>query len=971
MTTPYHAKYYAEELTKRCSSHQLGKLNQSIFNATVDLNPHQVDAALFAFRSPLSRGAVLADEVGLGKTIEAGLIISQLWAERRCQILCIVPAALREQWSRELQEKFFIDSVLLETSNYNQMVKAGNPSPLADLGKIVICSYHFARAKMADIQSIPWDLVVIDEAHRLRNVYKKSNKIARSIRDSIAPRPKILLTATPLQNSLMELFGLVSFVDPHVFGSEDSFRELFAKRAGDMNDTDFARLKSRIQPICQRTLRRQVTEYIRYTNRVSLTQDFTPTDEEVRLYESVSTYLQRPDSFALPASQRSLMTLVLRKILASSTFAISATLGKLVDRLEITEREMLDDSQTADVDTLADDYEAVGELKDEWEASDSETVVQSGSTPVDAQQKALAKKLIRDEIEELKTYRGLASSITSNAKGQALLVALKAGFKKAQQLGAPHKALIFTESRRTQRYIHDLLIASGYTNQVVMLNGTNTEPECQSVYREWLKRHQGEDCVKGSRNVDVRTAIVDEFRERAAIMVATESGAEGINLQFCSLVVNFDLPWNPQRIEQRIGRCHRYGQQHDVVVINFLNRRNAADQRVFELLSEKFRLFDGVFGASDEVLGALESGVDFEKRINDIYQSCRTTHEINTAFDKLQEELDEQIRARMDDARSKLLEHFDEDVHTRLKVSRDDTLSQVSRFERQLWQLTRFELAKNAQFLPDEPAFDLTAVPSGLTSQLAPLGRYRLVTSRNGSADHPYRLGHPLAQWLIDQARQRPLQPAEVVFDYTSHPTKVSLVEKLVGKTGWLQVSKLTIKALETEEQILFAALDDGGSAYDADTCTKLFDVAGAYSVAQEPDSSIVTRLASATTSTTELLLSLTSARNREYFESEMDKLEAWSDDLKQGLEWELKDLDKEIKLTKREAKQTQDLDAKVEFHKKAKELEKRRNEKRRALFDAQDEIDRKKESLIGEIEARLKQSTTVQQLFTVRWKVV
>lgn len=970
MTTPYHAKYYAAELTKRCSSHQIGKLNQSIFNATVDLNPHQIDAALFAFRSPLSRGAVLADEVGLGKTIETGLIISQLWSERRRQILCIVPAALREQWSRELLEKFFIESVILESSNYNHMVKAGNTRPLANLGKIVICSYHFARAKMADVERVPWDLVVIDEAHRLRNVYKKSNKIARAIRDSIALCPKILLTATPLQNSLMELFGLISFIDPHVFGSEDSFRELFARRAGDMKEDDFARLKSRIQPICQRTLRRQVIEYIRYTNRVSLTQDFTPTDEEIRLYESVSAYLQRPDSFALPASQRSLMTLVLRKILASSTFAISATLAKLIERLERTEIAMAQDPAAGDAENLADDYDAIGELKDEW-ADTEEIAPHQNPAVIDDLKKTLDRKNIKDEIEELKTYKGLAMSITSNAKGESLLVALKTGFKKAQELGAPHKALIFTESRRTQRYIHDLLVANGYVDQVVMLNGTNTEPESLSIYREWLKRHQGEDCVKGSRNVDVRTALVNEFRDRAAIMVATESGAEGINLQFCSLVVNFDLPWNPQRIEQRVGRCHRYGQQHDVVVINFINRRNAADQRVFELLSEKFRLFDGVFGASDEVLGALESGVDFEKRINEIYQSCRTTQEINAAFDKLQAELDEQIRTRMDGARSKLIEHFDEDVHARLKISRDDTKSQVSRFERQLWQLTRFELANYARFPEGEHAFDLTAVPPTLSDHVAPLGRYRLVTNLNGSEDHPYRLGHPLAQWLIQEAAQRRLEPSEVVFDYSAHPTKVSLVEKLVGKAGWLRASKMTIQALEIEDQFLFAALDDDGVSYDADTCAKLLDISGTVADKRQPDSATDTQLASLTGSAQSAFIGLNSARNNEYFDSEMDKLEAWSDDLKQGLEWELKDLDKEIKATKREAKQVLDLDAKVEFHKKAKDMERRRNEKRKALFDAQDEIDRKKEVLIGEIEAKLKQSVQIEDLFTIRWRVV
>src|SRR5207237_5852875 len=147
-------------------------------------------------------------------------------------------------------------------------------------------------------------------------------------------------------------------------------------------------------------------------------------------------------------------------------------------------------------------------------------------------------------------------------------------------------------------------------------------------------------------------------REDGRIMIATEAGAEGINLQFCSTVVNYDLPWNPQRIEQRIGRCHRYGQKHDVVVVNFLNRKNEADQRVFQLLSEKFQLFEGVFGASDEVLGAIGSGVDFEKRVADIYQQCRQPTQIQLAFDDLQRELNSEISEAMTVARRKLLENF-------------------------------------------------------------------------------------------------------------------------------------------------------------------------------------------------------------------------------------------------------------------------------------------------------------------------
>src|SRR5208283_831747 len=184
-----------------------------------------------------------------------------------------------------------------------------------------------------------------------------------------------------------------------------------------------------------------------------------------------------------------------------------------------------------------------------------------------------------------------------------------------------------------------LLADSPFSSGIVLFNGSNNDEGSKQIYANWLQRHQGTDRVTGSKSADMRSALVDYFRERGQIMIATEAGAEGINLQFCSLVVNYDLPWNPQRIEQRIGRCHRYGQKHDVVVVNFLNRNNEADQRVFRLLAEKFSLFEGVFGASDEVLGAIESGVDFEKRIAAIYQRCRTPAEIKASFDQLQLEL--------------------------------------------------------------------------------------------------------------------------------------------------------------------------------------------------------------------------------------------------------------------------------------------------------------------------------------------
>jgi SNF2 family DNA or RNA helicase len=270
--THYHAKYFAYQLTKRCPSDSAEKLAGALVDAQVDLNPHQIEASLFAFRSPLSRGALLADEVGLGKTIEAGLVLSQKWAERKRRILVITPSNLRKQWYQELTEKFFLPCRILESRSYNVAIKQGQSRPFEG-SDVVICSYQFAKSKAGDVSGVAWDLVVIDEAHRLRNVYKPSNVIANTLKAALVGKDKLLLTATPLQNSILELFGLVSFIDEHAFGDLKSFREQFSNLS---QAQVFQTLKARLKPLCHRTLRRQVLPYVKFTARHPIVQRFTP-----------------------------------------------------------------------------------------------------------------------------------------------------------------------------------------------------------------------------------------------------------------------------------------------------------------------------------------------------------------------------------------------------------------------------------------------------------------------------------------------------------------------------------------------------------------------------------------------------------------------------------------------------------------------------------------------------------------------
>ena len=952
--TTYQAKYLANFLTRRLPANDINKLTASLQDAQVDLTPHQVEAALFAFKSPLSKGAILADEVGLGKTIEAGIILSQHWAEHKRRLLIICPANLRKQWASELLEKFFLQSTILEKHSFDVAIDTGNLNPFA-ANKIVICSFQFAKAKAAYIKHVAWDLVIIDEAHRLRNVYKPTNKIANAIKLAIESRKKILLTATPLQNSILELYGLVSIIDDYVFGDLKSFKAQFGRL---LEEKNYNELRERLLPVCKRTLRRQVLEYIKYTKRIAILQEFFPTADEQKLYDLVSDYLTRPKLYALPNSQRQLMTLILRKLLASSTYAIHGTFCSLIARLENKLKKHEDHS----IDDLRLDFEYDD---DEW--IDDEEVKQEEQEelhPADIEG-------IRKEIEELSSFRDLAAKIKKNSKAEQLFTALDKGFAKLEELGANKKALIFTESRRTQDFLYNLLEKRGYKGQIVRFNGTNSDRQSTAIYKAWLNKHQGSSKITGSPTADRRAAIVDYFREEATIMIATEAAVEGINLQFCSLIVNYDMPWNPQRIEQRIGRCHRYGQKFDVVVINFLNKANAADIRVYELLDQKFQLFSGVFGASDEVLGAIGNGVDFEKRIAQIYNECRTTREIESAFDALQAELQTEISDKMLKARSTLLENFDESVQEKLRLNLAESRANLDRFEKRLWMLATYALHDVADM--DETQYSFTLHNGSLLD-----GHYRMLTRRsfksgNTSSDDsiPFRVGCPLAQAIINEALQSDTPSREVVFDYSHNAGKTTLLEPLVGQSGWMRVEKLSIDSFEQEDHLLIACRTAQGEPVFEDVAERMLLLPAEAKELVTIPSTESEQLAAQLDTARNGILEESAQRNETFFEAEMDKLDSWAMDMKVALEREITDLDAEIKLRKSNARKMAHLEEKVAEHRLIKELETQRAEKRQRLYEAQDEVDARKEDLLSSVERMLQQKTQQTELFTIKWRIV
>ncbi len=951
MFTAYHAKYFAQELTLRHAANGVDRLSQSLFDASVDLNPHQIEAALFALKNPLSKGVILADEVGLGKTIEAALVLGQYWAERKRRLLIICPASLRKQWSQELLEKFNLRSLILDAPMLRKTL-SGQSFDVLSGKQILIMSYQFAVRLEAELRGVPWDLVVIDEAHKLRNAHRPTNRIGQALKRALTGRQKLLLTATPLQNSLLELYGLSTLIDEHQFGDETAFRRQYMQGGADL-----PALRARLQTFVQRSLRQDVLEYVKYTERKPLTQKFNPTDDEQQLYEAISAFLQNEESYALPKRQRHLTALILRKLLASSAHAVVATLGTIRTRLV----RLLEDDVTVEQDDLLTQLLEDEELEQEYleEADeDEDTAITPGIIDVNH---------VRAEIAEIDSFIAAVGALTTDTKAQSLLQGLGVGLAKMAELNGPKKAIIFTESRRTQEYLAQFLTAQGYGGRIVTFSGSNNSEQATHIYHAWLARHKGTDRVTGSPQVDRRTALIDCFRDDADIMIATEAAAEGVNLQFCALVINYDLPWNPQRIEQRIGRCHRYGQRFDVVVMNFLNTRNYADQRVLELLTEKFNLFSGVFGASDEVLGRIESGIDFEKRIMQIVETCRQPEQIEAAFNTLQAELEQDINARIRDTQTQLLEHFDEDVHDRLKLRLDEAESRLDKVGRWFWGATRHVLANRAQFDDAHYAFSLTRPPTPAIAG----GRYQLIRGavQPDMLAHAYRLTHTLGEWTLAQALQTDTPPVEIIFDHSRHPSRISVLEPLRGNGGWLRLIRLQVTAFDICERLLFIARTDDGNVLDQETCEKMLMVEAftkpAGIAASSPEWLDINSQRRVEAEVAAIL-----DTNQRLFHDERNKLEKWAEDRLLAAEEHLRSTKQQIAQIKRDSRQAISMEEQAGIQTQLRALEQKQRAQRQEVFEVEDAIIEKRDALIAQLEQRLTQSVHTETLFSIRWRV-
>jgi ERCC4-related helicase len=697
----------------------------------IDANPHQIEAITFALEKLENGGCILADEVGLGKTIEAGLIMAQYRAGRRFNILILVPTSLAGQWNNELRKRFRIPSKIL-TSKDKKGVEKNRWHELFKEDGVYIMGREFASRleKERALSRKQWDLIIVDEAHEVfANIYRrykttdgeynhesKNCKIAANLFRLLKRTPALLLTATPLQNNILEIWGLSSYILPETnknyLGRYNHFRELFIKN-GEVPEEKIPELKERLGNFLVRNLRFNAQAFMKYkfTQRHCETVNFHMDKQEKSLYDEISGYLDRDDIYAYSfglidladertMGLRNLLKLNYRRVLGSSFPALKKSLAGIVERLEkMIAGETLNIQNAAVSDDAENDEEDCLLYGVEQEAPEQDYIKQPRLTERDIAN-------IESEILEVKGFIGRAEQIRETGKDRVLVKWLKEIFSQPERFY--QKVVIFTTYVATQRHLKGILEENGFSDEIILFSGgiRRTAEEKEMVNRAVAVWEEEVGAAiplneKPAGNILERTALVYYFKNRKKIFISTETGAKGLNMQFCNALVNYDLPWNPQRIEQRIGRCHRYGQEKDVWVINCINADNETEKRIYDILLNKFDLFKSVIGAGDDILGTMSKAIQFEKRINDMMNRFKTKEERLIWLKRFEEEIDEETRTLMDTKLKhtrQLLDELDPNVTMRLKNIESKLPESFSRYDKDM-----LELLKNYSLLKALP----------------------------------------------------------------------------------------------------------------------------------------------------------------------------------------------------------------------------------------------------------------------------
>lgn len=581
--SPFYIYTQARELSGYVTEGD--KLLPVFASSNINIYPYQIAAALFALRSPLLKGVILADEGSLGKTYEALQIAAQRWYDGRDKQLIILPTNLVQQWVKKIESGFTLPYVVIDTVEKFHLYD-GNPF---DRDAIIITTYDFATSKAEYIESIKWDIVIFDEASIFAKSYTGENKASTILKQATEGAFRILLTPTPITISIMDIYGLLWFIDETIVPDEKSFYSRYFRKPENYHE-----LACWVSNYCFRTLKSQVSEYVNFSSRVPYTISYDLTKEERELYAKLNSYLERATKFAYPKMEQYDLTLMYHHTLSSSVEAICRTVETAINRIE------------------------------------------------DGEEKEYLKEIV---------ISGQALVISS--KMRKLLEVLKQVFKRLKTCHYSQKAIIFTNNRTTQSRLHKLLIVNGY--RTITYSGQNSRD--YSI----MEQFRGDDAIQ--------------------ILIATDDAAKGIDIEFCPVVVNYDLLYNAVELEQRITRCHRQGQLSDTLVINLLCKENFADVRIMELINKRVLQFGGIFGLSDSILG------NFDTPINEILSKLRPRKDIESEFIRNLSEHKSHNRELVENSEESIFRSFTTEVASKIKITPDYIEDKIKAINDRLWEV--------------------------------------------------------------------------------------------------------------------------------------------------------------------------------------------------------------------------------------------------------------------------------------------
>lgn len=578
LQTPFHAYYTAMKLNMLQDEDTLLPV---FAEGNIDVYPYQVAAALFAMRNPYQKGVILCDEAGMGKSHEAMLILSQSWYEGKNNILIAMPNPdLLTQWAEMINQKYSLPfTIATENNSFNG-------------DGLILTTYDCLVQNIDVADKINWDIIVFEEANALFSVYQEDGgKQAKVLKELSKDTFKILLTGTPIEKNIMDLYGLIYFIDEDLLPDPDTYMKRYLRKP-----ENYPELAAKVSKYCFRTLRYQAKQYAKIPERLHITLEYEPSQTEKELYNQLFDYIEKPNKTAFPQMEQYDLALMLLGLLSSSTAAIKASLKNIIKRLDESE-----------------------------------------------------------EKHEFENMLQLAESIKEDTKAKHLLTALDKLFPYLKKLGANQKALIFTESVETQKYLYDLL---------------------KEKYKTFI--------YNGQSKIDY--TVIKQFKEDGEIMISTDNGAKGFNFEECSLVINYDLLYNTLKMEQRIDRIHRINQQNDCIVLSFINKGNFADVRKLELVSKRHILSDGVFGVSDSVIGGFTDNLD--KAIKSLH--ARTKAQVEKDYQKTLEQNEEENRQLVESAEDILFTTFTKELSDKIKITPQYVEEKAKTINEDLWQITRY-----------------------------------------------------------------------------------------------------------------------------------------------------------------------------------------------------------------------------------------------------------------------------------------